>query len=72
MPPGTSDSQTTLTPRSRTRSPASRAVHQTTTDVHQAWPDTVLAKDNPSDVIAGYLSAAFVIGAVFAFSPGWS
>lgn len=26
----------------------------------------------PSDVIAGYLSAAFVIGAVFAFSPGWS
>jgi undecaprenyl-diphosphatase len=26
----------------------------------------------PSDVIAGYLSAAFVIGAVLAFSPGWS
>jgi membrane-associated phospholipid phosphatase len=24
----------------------------------------------PSDVIAGYLAAAFVIGAVFAFSPG--
>ena len=26
----------------------------------------------PSDVIAAYLSAAFVIGAVLAFSPGWS
>ena len=26
----------------------------------------------PSDVIAGYLGAAFVIGAVLAFSPGWS
>jgi undecaprenyl-diphosphatase len=24
----------------------------------------------PSDVIAGYLAAAFVMGAVFAFSPG--
>ena len=26
----------------------------------------------PSDVIAGYLGAAFVMSAVFAFSPGWS
>jgi undecaprenyl-diphosphatase len=26
----------------------------------------------PSDVIAGYLGAVFVLGAVFAFSPGWS
>ena len=26
----------------------------------------------PSDVIAGYLSAAFVVGAVFTLSPGWS
>ena len=26
----------------------------------------------PSDVIAGYLGAAFVLSAVFAFSPGWS
>ncbi len=26
----------------------------------------------PSDVIAGYLGAGFVLGAVFAFSPGWS
>ena len=26
----------------------------------------------PSDVIAGYLSAAFVMAAVLAFSPGWS
>jgi undecaprenyl-diphosphatase len=26
----------------------------------------------PSDVIGGYLGAAFVLSAVFAFSPGWS
>jgi undecaprenyl-diphosphatase len=26
----------------------------------------------PSDVIAGYLGAAFVLSAVFAFSPGWA